>query len=100
MTYDPETYRVIYGMNQSDLSLERVVNGTSVELVELMASTAYYYRIVASNSVGSTTSDLSSFTTTPIRTHTCTHVCESEYMCVCPHVFMHVCVCACVYEYI
>ena len=64
LTYDSETYHVIYGTNQSNLSSDSdAISATSIELTDLMVSATYYFRIVATNSVGATASDTSNFTT-------------------------------------
>ena len=67
ITYDPECYVVQYGLSESTMNMSssqscsgpnitRVNFLLSVELSDLMADTTYYYRIIASNSAGTTSS--------------------------------------------
>ena len=78
VTYDPESYVVEYGLSEANLSLNSslVTSGmditlinfiTEVELTNLMVNTIYFYHVVSSNSVGTATSIISSFTTTELR---------------------------------
>ena len=74
VTYDNETYHVIYWRdvnNQTRSSLVmgetliHLVNVTySVELTGLMSNTQYFYKVTAMNSVGSQDSITRDFTTT------------------------------------
>ena len=75
--YDPETYRIIYGMGPLDLSLTSndVYNITYLKLVNLIPRTTYYFKVVAINSKGNTISSISSFTTSNPR----------KCVCVCMH---------------
>ena len=64
VTYDPETYVVMYGSNQSDLLLQsEVTMATRVELLGLVSKVQYYYQVWANNSAGNSSSDIGSFTT-------------------------------------
>ena len=67
LTYDPETYVVEYGTDRNNLNLNTagtiVTSGgditlenfiRSVQLNNLVFNTDYYYRVVATNSAGST----------------------------------------------
>ncbi len=64
VTYDPETYVVHYGIQVNSLSsLSEVVSGYSVEVTGLKEKTTYYYRVYATNSNGTTSSAINTFTT-------------------------------------
>ena len=74
ITYDPETYIVQYGpsesnlnLNSSTVSIDSSITKTNsvgrVELTDLIMNTMYFYRVIARNSAGITSSDIASFTT-------------------------------------
>ena len=78
IAYTPETYVVNYGTSMSSLNMmsnpaqngsdfEAVDQVFSVELTGLVDSTTYFYRVVATNGQGSTSSVIESFTTTILR---------------------------------
>ena len=64
VTYDPETYVVHYGTTESSLNLvsERV-RSLQAELTGLVENTVYYFKVEATNSIGTATSMISSFAT-------------------------------------
>ncbi len=75
LTYDLEVYWVRYGTSSSNLREEStppVSSGSSIGAVDislsvvlegLMTNTTYYYLVVANNTVGTTESTVSTFTT-------------------------------------
>ena len=74
ITYDPETYVVQYRPSESNLDLNSslvFINSSirstnlvgRVELADLMVNTMYFYRVIARNSAGITSSAIASFTT-------------------------------------
>ena len=74
ITYDPETYVVQYGQSVSNLNVNSslvFINSSirstnligGVELADLMVNTMYFYRVIARNSAGTTSSAIASFTT-------------------------------------
>ena len=74
ITYDPEMYVVQYGPSVSNLNLSSslvFINSSirstnlvgRVELADLMVNTIYFYRVIARNSAGTTSSAIASFTT-------------------------------------
>ncbi len=66
LTYDLETYVVRYGTNKSNLNLlSNVLKGFHAKLTDLKKNTTYYYVVEATNSVGTTTSNIISFTMPP-----------------------------------
>ena len=78
IAYTPETYVVNYGTSVSSLVMtsavvmsgndfETVNQVFSVALTGLVATTTYYYQVVATNGQDSTSSDIQSFTTTILR---------------------------------
>ena len=78
IAYTPEQYIVLYGIDESSLTLESdMVNGTmdfnsindtySVKITELDYNTVYYYQLRSTNTEGSTNSDVVTFQTTKNR---------------------------------
>ena len=74
ITYDPETHVVQYGLSVSNMNLNSslvLINSSirstnligRVELTDLMVNTIYFYRVIARNSAGITSSAIASFTT-------------------------------------
>ena len=83
IAYTPENYTVHFGTSPGSLSpfnqqRQSGDNFTatnfpfSLQLTGLSPGTRYYYQVVAMNSVGSTTSDEQSFTTTELRKYSMT----------------------------
>ena len=72
--YTPETFTVLYGINQNSLnSSSEVVNGTkeidatnqlySATLTNLRPDTTYFYQVVTTNDVGMNASSIAEFST-------------------------------------
>ena len=74
-----ETYYVLYALDQNSLTLQSALqmSGPNISRVyfqllsNLDAAETYYYRVIASNNVGETGSDLESFMTPSGRKLTC-----------------------------
>ena len=73
VTYDHETYRVIYWRDVNNQMRSSLVMGEMIHLVNvtfsvaltgLMSNTPYFYKVTAMNSVGSQDSIIRNFTTT------------------------------------
>ena len=78
LAYTPETYRVMYGTDATNLDqTSQIINGTrnldllnqiySVELDGLVQETIYFWKVVASNSFTATDSSISTFETILVR---------------------------------
>lgn len=78
MAYTPEQYFAKYGTSNSSLDQmsEMILGGADISAVDqhyslqlngLQHDTAYYYQVVVSNTVGTTTSDINVFTIEEIR---------------------------------
>ena len=74
IAYTPEQYTVLYGTSSNNLSQSSLVlNGSanfsitdavlSLDLIDLMHDTVYYYRVRSTNTEGSTESDINNFRT-------------------------------------
>ena len=74
IAYTPEQYTVLYGTSSNNLSQSSLVlNGSanfsitdamlSLDLIDLMNDTLYYYKVRSTNTVGSTESDINNFRT-------------------------------------
>ena len=78
ITYTPEQYIILYGIDESSLTQESdMVNGTmdfnsindtySVKITGLDYNTVYYYQVRSTNTEGATNSDVVMFQTTKKR---------------------------------
>ena len=99
LVFTPETYRMQYGLQSDNLDMTSPVTAnlndfdiTNIQLIVgtagLVPNTIYYYRIQATNTVGTTSSAVSSMTTLPAR-ESCTHI-KCVYF-VCWDIYGHVC---------
>ena len=82
IAYTPEQYTVLYGTSSNNLSQSSLVlNGSanfsitdavlSLDLIDLMHDTVYYYRVRSTNTEGATESDINNFRTREKRKYTC-----------------------------
>ncbi len=66
VTYDPETYVVRYGTTDTNLDLvSDRITGFHAELRGLLDNTVYYFKVEATNSIGTAASTIGSFETPP-----------------------------------
>ena len=92
LSYDPEIYVVQYGLTADNLNMtSAMVMGTltpmnymdgqqgTVDLTGLNKLTTYYYRVMATNSEGPTTSDVGTFNTSVLGT---------RLMCMCSYSYI------------
>ena len=90
IAYTPETYRVLYGTVEDTLdkssgvemggtNIAAVDTSFSVTLSNLQAVTTYYYKVVATNTIGSTESSVETFTTLS-RSESCDMSCDQSHM--------------------
>ena len=69
VAYTPETYYVKYGTSSQELNnqsvtiygSEDITTSYTVQIDGLSASTQYFYQVIASNSIGKTSSDTECF---------------------------------------
>ena len=82
IAYTPEQYTVLYGTSSNNLSQSSLVlNGSanfsitdamlSLDLIDLMHDTVYYYRVRSNNTEGTNESDINNFRTREKRKYTC-----------------------------
>ena len=99
LAFTPETYRMQYGLQSDNLDMTSPFTATLndfdannrqliIGAAGLVPNTTYYYRIQATNTVGTTNSAVLSVTTLPAR-ESCTHI-KCVYF-VCWDVHGHVC---------